>query len=260
MPAPPLLSLSDVSVTLSDRTIVKNIGATFAEPAFVTLLGPNGAGKTTLLRAIAGLVGASGSISLGGTPLASLAPETRARRIGYLPQGHLAHWPLTVEEIVALGRYPHGAGDLHHLSQADRDIVADAMARTETTALAGRNVQTLSGGERARVMIARVLALGAPVILADEPTAALDPHHQLAVIDTLRAEARRGVLVIAVTHDLILASRFADRVIVLSQGALAGDGAPQDVLTDGLMQQVYGVRTRHVTLAGQTVTMPWSLA
>ena len=164
------------------------------------------------------------------TRLSSLPLRERAKRFGYLPQGHIVHWPLPARDIVALGRYPHGATDPARLSPRDAEAVLRAMQAADVMEFAERRVTELSGGERSRVALARVLAVEAPVILADEPTASLDPRHQIDVMKNLRAAADRGVLVIVVTHDLGLAARFADHVLVLSRGPAgvagrAGGGA-----------------------------------
>ncbi|MFM9972998.1 MAG: ABC transporter ATP-binding protein [Beijerinckiaceae bacterium] len=256
--APARLALNNVSVTLAGAPIVRSVTADLKPARLVALVGPNGAGKTTLLRALAGLLPMTGQAVLDTHDLAGMKPEARARRMSYLPQGHQVHWPMRARDVVALGRYPHGGRDPSRLSEEDSRIVALAMQRTECLSLADRNVQTLSGGERARVMMARVFAVEAPVLLADEPTAALDPRHQLAIIEALLGEAERGTLVIAVTHDLMLASRFAHEVLVMHEGALAASGAPAAVFTPRLLADVYGVQAATINVDGQPVTLPWS--
>jgi iron complex transport system ATP-binding protein len=252
------LELQSVHVRLGGQDVLRDVSASLRSGRLTALLGPNGAGKTTLLRAIAGLIPSTGRIILAGTDMTTLSLQERARRVAHLPQGHVAHWPLPARDIVALGRYASGARDPARLGAADRRIVDAAMERTDCLPLADRNVQTLSGGERARVMLARVLAAEAPVILADEPTAALDPRHQLAVMELLRTEARRGALVIAVTHDITLAARFADRVLLLHDGVVAAEAPPTEALDDARMAAVYGVSVRRPVVDGQAMALPWA--
>jgi iron complex transport system ATP-binding protein len=254
----PALALRDLSVSFGGRQVLSEVSFTAEGGSFVAVVGPNGAGKTTLLRAIAALVPASGTVTLDGQPLASLPLRTRAQRIAYLPQGHVFHWPMAVSEIVALGRLPRGAGA--DLSAADREAVTKAMALTGTTEYADRPVTTLSGGERARVAIARVLATEAPIILADEPTASLDPHYQLAVINMLRRHAQSFGLVVAVLHDLGLAARYADRIVIIDDGRIVADGAPRAVLTAARLAQTFRVGAEIVEVRGAPVVVPWSLS
>ena len=212
---------------LGARTILEGIGLTLEPGRFCVVIGPNGAGKSTLLRLLAAIDRPdSGNVSLNGAALESMAPRERARRIAHLPQATAAHWPLNGRDMVALGRLPHGAR-LEAPGAADATAIARAMTRTDTAAFADRRIDALSAGERARLALARVLATEAEVLLADEPVASLDPAQQLAAMDALRAEAAaRGAIVVVVLHDLALVSRYADRVVVLAGGRIAGDGPP----------------------------------
>jgi iron complex transport system ATP-binding protein len=253
-----LLTASAVSVTLGGRAVLNDVSLSLRAGHLVALVGPNGAGKTTLLRALAGLVPSRGEIVVGSDALSSLSLRERARRFAYLPQGHVVHWPLPARDIVALGRIPHGAGDPARLTPKDAEAVARAMQLTDVTRFSARPVTELSGGEKSRVALARVLAVEAPVVLADEPTASLDPRYQLDVMTNLRNAARRGMLVIVVTHDLGLAARFADTVLVLSQGRLIAQGAPAKALSEDIMHDVFRVSTWRAEHQRETVIVPWA--
>jgi iron complex transport system ATP-binding protein len=250
----PLLNASGISVRLGGRTIVDDVGVTLSGGELVVLVGPNGAGKTTLLKALAGLVSAFGTVELEGETTTSLKARERARRLAYLPQGHDFSWPLPAGEIVALGRYPH-ADPFSPVSDRDRAAVAHALDVTGTRAFAGRIVTTLSGGERARVALARVLATEAKVVLADEPTMSLDPRHQFVVMDVLRHAARAGGAVLAVVHDLALASRYADRVLVLEKGRIVADDRPQAALNPERIASIFGVEADMVQIGDAQVPL-----
>ena len=254
----PMLAAQQLEVALSGRTILNGVSLSLPSRQLVALVGPNGAGKTTLLRALAGLVPSTGSIEIGGDRLSSLSLRERARRFGYLPQGHHVHWPLPAKDVVALGRYPHGATDPARLSQRDEQAVLHAMQATNVVGFAERPVTELSGGERSRVALARVLAVEAPVVLADEPIASLDPRYQIDVMLNLRSAADRGVLVVVVTHDLGLAARFSDTVLVLSDGRLVAQGKPEQALSEQIMADVFRISAYRADYRNETGVLPWA--
>ncbi len=253
-----LLSAQNLGVTLSGRTVLRDVSLSLASGHLVALVGPNGAGKTTLLRALAGLIPASGTVQVAGDVLSALPLRERAKRFAYLPQGHLMHWPLPARDIVALGRFPHGVTDPARMATKDVDAVQRAMQATDVIEFADRPVTELSGGERSRVALARVLAVEAPIILADEPIASLDPRHQLDVMKSLRRAADAGVLVIVVTHDLGLAARFADHVMVLCQGRLVSQGTAAAALSEDVMRDVFRISAYRAEYQREAVIVPWA--
>jgi len=253
-----LVTAQGLAVKLAGRQVLRDVSISLSAGHLVALVGPNGAGKTTLLRALAGLVPSEGVIHVRGDALSSLSLRERARRFAYLPQGHLVHWPLPARDIVALGRYPHGATDPARLTAKDAEAVLRAMQAADVMDFSERRVTELSGGERSRVALARALAVEAPVILADEPVSSLDPRHQLDVMKTLRAAADTGAMVVVVTHDLGLAARFADTVLVLSDGRLVSHGAPAEALSEQVMAEVFRISAYRAEFQHEAVIVPWA--
>ena len=250
------LTADGINVRIDGAEIVAGASLAAAAGELVGLIGPNGAGKTTLLRAVAGLAPCDGTVLLDGRPAAALDRRAFARALAYLPQGHDVHWPLTARRLVALGRLPHLA-PWQRPGPADAAAIDRAMARTDIAHLGGRNVQTLSGGERARVLLARALAVEAPLLLADEPIAALDPYHQLHVMALLRATADAGAAIVAVLHDLTLAARHCDRLVLMHEGRVLAEGDPAAVLDDGNLRAAYRLAALRGTHEGSSFVLPW---
>lgn len=251
------LAATALGLSIQARSILDDVTFRCAGAEFVGLIGPNGAGKSTLLKALAGLNEWScGNISIGGDDIRTLGRGEIARRVAYLAQDETVHWPLDVATVVALGRIPHGRGGIRQ-SRADRAAVERAMEKTGVRHMRARNVLTLSGGERARVLLARALAVEAAVLLVDEPLSALDPYHSLNILDLLRAEVDRGTLVIAVLHDLTAASRFCDRLIMLNEGRILADGPAGQVLRSENIARSYGVTAYYGQHDGQDFVVPW---
>lgn len=235
------LSADDLRIVRGGRTVLSGVSAAFEPGSITVVLGPNGAGKSSLLTVLAGLMAAeSGEVRLAGERLSSLPSRDRARTIGYLPQGAEVHWNLKVRDVVALGRQPH-IGPFAGPAEADEAAIAAAMLAADLGELAEQPILELSGGERARALLARVLAGEPEVLLADEPLANLDPRHQMQALALFRAEAAKGRTVVLVLHDLHAAARCADRLLLLGNGRLLGAGSPQDVLTPALLFEAYGV-------------------
>ncbi|KIT17556.1 ABC transporter ATP-binding protein [Jannaschia aquimarina] len=232
-----LLTLDGIGVTLRGRRVLSDVSLTVGPQELVGLLGANGSGKTTLLRAALGLVPHEGLSSL-----AALPPSARARAAAWMPQGRAVAWPVAVEEVVALGRMPHGDGR----TETGRAAVDHALTRLGLDPFRRRAATRLSGGETARVLLARALAQDAPLLLADEPMAGLDPAHQIAVMRLLRDLAREGRGIVVSMHDLALAARYCTRLIVLSGGGVTADGPPEEILTPDLLRDAFGLEAQIV--------------
>ncbi len=247
----PLIEARSLRVRLGARVVLDDVDLDLHAGSLCALVGPNGAGKSTLLRALAGLVPLDG----GTVQLDDVDTTGTARQIAYLPQDRTVHWDLSVARIVALGRLAH-TGRPVMSPQADEQAIDAAMQRMDIRHLAARSIREVSGGERARVLIARALAQETPVLLADEPVAGLDPAHQLSLFEHLRALAAEGRAVLVALHDLSLALRFADRIVLLHEGRVAGDGPPAETLSRERVARVFGIESRVTTIAGIPVLVP----
>ena len=247
-----------ISVDLGTRTVLRDFTTRIVPGEFVAVVGPNGAGKSTALKALAGLIEpVRGRVLLDGNPLAQIERRDAGRAIAYLPQDRTVHWPLEAARVVALGRLPHRSFASAE-TQRDRDAVSSAMQRMDVLQFSQRPIVALSGGERARVLVARALAQEARYLIADEPTAGLDPAHTLHLFQEFARLAREGNAVITALHDLSLALRYASRVILLSEGRAVADGPAASVLTRERLAQVFGIETIVTTIEGIPVVLPSS--
>ncbi|WP_448583057.1 ABC transporter ATP-binding protein [Thermaurantiacus sp.] len=250
------LSVSGLSLALGGRPVLEDISAILPPARVTVVLGPNGAGKSMLLACLAGLRAPDcGKVTLNGDAVVAMDPRQRARRIGLLPQKGEVHWDVDVRTLVSLGRAPHNSG--WGLTAADRAAIESAMVATDTLAHASRPVQRLSGGEQARVLLARVLAGQPEWLLADEPLSSLDPAYQLDMLERLRAVAANGTGVVLVLHDLTQAARIADHALLLKAGRLLASGPANGVLQPDLLAAAYDVSIwRGADADGAPVLLP----
>lgn len=229
------LSLHDLTVELGRRPALNGVTTRIEKGGFTAICGPNGAGKTTLLRAAQGLVKPiAGQVLIDGVEVRRMTEQERAARVGYLAQDRRIAWGMPALDIAALGAIAAGPAEAEARARA-------ALAEVGLADLEGRGTFEMSGGERARVLLARLFATGAPLLLLDEPVAGLDPDAQLLVLDLLKARAADGATIVATLHDLSLAARYAERVIVLKDGRVVADGAPQDALSTAILRTVFGL-------------------
>lgn len=250
------LNARGVGVRLGARPVLRGIDLAVTPGEIVAVIGANGAGKSTLLKAMSGLIAPDeGVVMLGGQPLAELDARALGREIAYLPQERAVHWPLTVRRLVALGRLPFRSR-VAAPSLEDRDAIEEAMAAMDVTAFADRAVTELSGGERARVLLARALAQRPRFLVADEPTTGLDPAHGLTLFAQFVRMAAEGRAVVVALHDLSLAARYCDRALLLKDGTTLALGTARAVLTPQHLAQAYGVRATVGEIEGRPVVLP----
>ncbi|MFD1217581.1 ABC transporter ATP-binding protein [Microbulbifer celer] len=235
------LCCDNLSLQRHRRAVLENIECAFSPGELTAVIGPNGAGKSSLLSCLAGVLSPSGGhVQLGEHLLSAISAAERARLFAYLPQQEAPAWAMAARDLVALGLLPWGRA-IPATEKAQR--VADTLAQVDAHTLAQRPVTQLSGGELRRVQLARLLVGSAPLIIADEPGAALDIRHQLQLMQTFRAQADSGKSVILALHDLGLAARYCDRILLLQAGRLRADGSPADVLTRERVGEVYGIHS-----------------
>ncbi len=236
------LVTENLSVNLADRAVLQQVNMSVQAGELLGLLGPNGAGKSTLLRLLTGLLRPStGRVLIQGQEVRTVAAKRLARELAYLPQGAECQWAMSVEQIVTLGRLPHRA-PWTRLDDKHQQHIHQAMIYADVLHLSERAVNTLSGGEKTRVLLARALAGEPQILLADEPVAGLDPAHQLDVMQLLRRLAEDGAALVVVLHDLTLASRFCHRIVLLNQGQVAAYGTAEQVLSAENLAHCYQIR------------------
>jgi iron complex transport system ATP-binding protein len=254
-----MIEAENLSVDLSGRRVLSGVSLKL-EPGTITgVLGPNGAGKSTLMRALAGQLAFGGRIAVDGRDLADLSFAERARLIAHLPQARIISWPLAVRDLVGLGRMPW-QGVSRTFSDRDRALCAEAMAMMDVAGLAERAATELSGGEQARVLAARAIAQDTPVLLADEPASGLDPAHQMTMMAGLKKLAAKRRTLLVSLHDLTLAARWCDRILLMKEGRLAAEGTPAEVLTPGRLGEVFGILAHIDHDAGGMILAPVALA
>jgi iron complex transport system ATP-binding protein len=252
------IEVSHVSLTLGNVAVLHDVSCTIARGRVTAIIGPNGAGKTSLVRVIAGLVApGSGNVTIGGKPLSGIDRTDRARSLGYLPQIGLPQWNVTARALISLGRLPHRSAFAAPTDQ-DEAAIVDAMHVTDTTYLADRTIDQMSGGERARIQMARVLAGQPDWILADEPLANLDPPHARDMLHLCRNAAKRGSGVIIVLHQLDAAAEFADDVIIMREGVIIAAGASAAVLTPQHLETAFDMRFDVFTRARRRIIVPFT--
>ncbi|MEH6910904.1 MAG: ABC transporter ATP-binding protein [Oceanicoccus sp.] len=238
------LSAQAISLQINDSIILQSLSTTINTGELVGLIGPNGAGKTSLLKILANLKQPDqGGCRLDGRSFSGISGKEFSQSIAYLEQGAPVYWPLQVRRLVELGRLPH-LTPWSRLSALDNKMIEQAMQRAEVYHLKNRIVSTLSGGERLRVLLARIFATDPKIILADEPIAALDPYHQLHTMELFRQHCDNHGSAVVVMHDLNTAAKYCHRLILLDHGKIVIDGPPRDVLTPALLNQVYGIEAK----------------
>ena len=254
------LSVQDISLAYNPaHPVIEDLSTAITPGAVTMIVGPNACGKSTLLRSLSRVLSPrSGRVVLDGRDIATLSPKQVARRVGLLAQSSIAPPGITVHELVARGRYPHQS-ILHQWSVRDDEAVSEAMERTDVSVLAARRVASLSGGQRQRVWVAMALAQRTDILLLDEPTTYLDLAHQVDVLELFRElNGELGTTIVAVLHDLNQACRYGDEVIAMHQGAILAHGAPDEVVTAEMVEEVFGLPVQVISdpLTGTPLVLP----
>ncbi|WP_282687103.1 MULTISPECIES: ABC transporter ATP-binding protein [unclassified Streptomyces] len=240
----PRLAARDITVGYGDRTVIDQLDVAIPSGVITTIIGPNGCGKSTLLRTLTRLLKPTGgTVVLDGEDIGTLRTKDVAKKLGLLPQAPVAPEGLTVADLVARGRHPHQSW-LRQWSSDDADVVRRALAMTGVADLADRTVDSLSGGQRQRVWISMTLAQGTDLLLLDEPTTYLDLAHAIDVLDLVDDLHESGCTVVMVLHDLNLATRYSDNLVVMRGGAVLAQGHPRDVITAELLHEAFGLRAK----------------
>ncbi len=257
-PGENLFEVRGMGITLGERKVLDAIDAAFVKGELFGIIGSNGSGKSTCFRGMLGLLPRdSGNIFFQGNRIETYTPQMLARKISYLPQNAECLWPMSVERVVMLGRLPYltawggpAAGDIESVDRA--------MESVDVAGLKGRPVTELSAGERVRVLLARALASDPVLLLADEPSSGLDPYHQLQLMELFREHVRsNGMTIVVVLHDLALASRFFDRLLLLDNGRIISCGSPEEVLKPENLGSAYGIQAEAVEFDGERAVVPW---
>ncbi|UCA50907.1 ABC transporter ATP-binding protein [Streptomyces sp. WA6-1-16] len=240
----PRLAARDITVGYGDRTVIDQLDVAIPSGVITTIIGPNGCGKSTLLRTLTRLLKPTGgTVVLDGEDIGTLRTKDVAKKLGLLPQAPVAPEGLTVADLVARGRHPHQSW-LRQWSSDDADVVRRALVMTGVADLADRTVDSLSGGQRQRVWISMTLAQGTDLLLLDEPTTYLDLAHAIDVLDLVDDLHESGCTVVMVLHDLNLAARYSDNLVVMRGGAVLAQGHPRDVITAELLHEAFGLRAK----------------
>ncbi|MEM9106571.1 MAG: ABC transporter ATP-binding protein [Pseudomonadota bacterium] len=249
------LTCRNVSVRIRTNLILDDVSFDVEHGELIGVIGPNGAGKSTLMRAMAGIIHHEGKIVWDSKSVSNMTPNERARTIAYMPQERTVHWAMRCLDVVLLGRLPL-TPRMFGVSNTDVEHARSAMVKMDVLAFEDRTFDTLSGGERARVLIARMLTQDPRVFIADEPINGLDPAYQISLMQDFQALSRSGRLVFVSLHDLTLAGRWCDRLLLLDNGRLRSDGSRDLLQQTQVIGEVYGIETISVSLDGTETVVP----